>query len=95
LLAVPELVCFVAAIASLHVMRVLANRSLPDSKKIPYLHPFTLGRPFERVDRVIDAYKRLYPLGRAYLIWQVSAIGTAVFAAAIVLADLWRLVVAK
>ena|ERR1700728_1433509 len=95
LLAVPGLVCFIAAMASLHVMRLLANRRLPDSKKFPYLHPFTFDPPRERLDRMIDAYKRLYPSGRAYLIWQISAVGTAVFAVAIILADLWQLAVAK
>jgi hypothetical protein len=92
-LAVLVLVCFIVAVASLHFMRVAANRRLPDSDKFSYLLPFS--PPFNRWNRVTDAYKRLYPRGRAYPIWQVSAIGTAVLAIGIVLAEIWELAVSK
>jgi hypothetical protein len=92
---VPLSICFVVAIASLHFMRILPNRRLPDRAKFPYLHPFTFDPAFDRLNRAIDAYNRLYPCCRAYLVWQDSAISTAVFAVAIVLAELWELAVAK
>ena len=89
LLAVPVLASFVSAVCTLHFMRVKANRRLPDDRKISYFLPMT------RWNRVTDEYKRLYPNGRAYPLWQVSVIGTAVFAVGSVLLEVWKLALAK
>jgi len=83
LLAMPALVCFVVAIVTLHFMRISVNRRLPPTDRISYFLPMT------RWNRVTDAYKRAFPHGRAYLVWQASVIGTVAFVVAILLGDLW------
>lgn len=89
LLAMPALVCFIIAVATLHFMRVKTNRRLPESDKISYFLPMT------RWNKVTDAYKRLYLEGCAYIIWRVAVIGTAVLAMGIVLSELWELALGK
>jgi len=83
------LVSFGSAVTSLHVMRVKANRRLSEIERISYFLPMT------KWSRVTDAYRRLYPQGRAYFVWKISVIGTIVFAVGIVLGQIWELAAAK
>ena len=68
----PALPFFVFAVGALHFMKVEANKSLPEDGKISCFLPMT------RWNRVTDEHRRFYPQGRAELIWQAFAIGTAV-----------------
>jgi hypothetical protein len=85
----PALALFIVAVATLHFMRVKANERLPQSNQLSYFLPMT------RWNMVTEAYKRLYPQGRASLIWQMSVLGTSACAGVVILIQIWELVAAN
>jgi hypothetical protein len=94
-LAVPLLCCFVVALASLHFMTLLINKKLPSDERLSYVHPFGIYSIGAQLERMADTYNRFYPQGRGYRAWQVSALTTAAFAAAIVVDELLRMAMAQ
>ena len=81
------LMCFVVAVVSIHLMRLAANKELPDGEKISYF------LSFDKWDKIIRSYRCLYPRGRLYTIFRLVAIGTAALGLGSVLAAIWKLVV--
>jgi hypothetical protein len=83
LFLIPLIICFFTAIGAFHFMRVLANKRLPEDRRVP--HFFSI----KRWNRAIEEYDRFYPEGRAHKVWKVCIIGTAVCTSGMVLMDLW------
>jgi hypothetical protein len=86
LLAALTLTLFIVAVATLHFMRAEANKRLATGNQLSYFLPMM------RWDQVTVPYKRLYPQGHAYLVWQVSVFGTVASAAIIILIQVWQII---
>ncbi len=85
----PLATCFFVAIGALNFMRIKANMRLPRGDRFSHFLPMT------KWNKVPDAYKGLYPGGRADLVLRVSVIGMAVLVATIVLGQFWNAVVTR